>query len=344
MSTMTSYFQGRRIVDVWPKQDATCQNVAGTTLLNLCGQILSRTLNLGYIYPPPGGMRLRRLLTKSLWIVAFFLASAVVATAEKGRPPNVGFLDGSVFASALNSVCGIGEDLSQGCVSIRERDIADASAFPWRAVGRVNFASERVKMHCTGALVSERVVLTASHCLYNFPRKSWVPAESIVFVAGYQRGVGVAVSKAVNYIVDTSHNTNGRDFLASLPQDWALIVLKDPIGRETGFLPIYALNPSQPEVVTFRVAGYAGLRPHVLSIAADCGPPKYGQARETLLLNCSTMQGDSGAPTLALIDGEEKLVGVLVGAYLTQSGAKSVSIPISRFERLISELTTNGSH
>ena len=71
-------------------------------------------------------------------------------------------LRGSLYVPELDALCRAGNRLSQGCQAIRNREIVDASAAPWRAIGRVNFASTQLRSHCTGTLVAARVVLTAA--------------------------------------------------------------------------------------------------------------------------------------------------------------------------------------
>ncbi|UWQ90445.1 trypsin-like serine protease [Rhodobacteraceae bacterium M382] len=265
----------------------------------------------------------------ALVVICSTFFSTPAGMAEASKVPDVGPLGDDAFVLELDALCGVGKKLAQGCQAIREREIVDASMPPWRAIGRVNFASTEVRQHCTGTLLSERIVLTASHCLYNFPRKSWIPAQSIRFVAGYQRGAGEAVSEVARYIVDPVQNIHSRDFRSNFSQDWALLVLKDPIGRETGFLTPHSMDTRELEDTSFLLAGYAALRPHVLSVAGDCGAPENSVDHRLIFQKCSVMHGDSGAPVLAHIDGEEKVIGVFSGTVSNQSEFLSISIPIS---------------
>jgi protease YdgD len=178
--------------------------------------------------------------------------------------------------------------------------------------------------------VSDRIVLTAAHCLYNFQRKAWIPPQSITFVAGYQRGSSLAFSHGQRFVLSSAEDVTGRDFRSKPEQDWALLILEKPIGREVGFLNLAQLTPSDFEQSDFRLAGYSGLRPNILSVASDCGPP-FGNWANVILQKCSTMQGDSGAPLLVLRAGEYSVAGVLSSTVGWQNGLASLSISNSEF-------------
>ncbi len=271
-----------------------------------------------------------KLFIISLLLSVFLVGGVHIAKAQDDGPkPSIP--DDEASIPNIEAVCAQGPRLSEGCEAIRRRKTLDAATKPWRAIGRVNFASTQLRHHCTGTLVSEKVVLTAAHCLYNFPRKTWLPPQSIIFVAGFQRGSGVAVSRGERFVFDKAVQSDSRDFRAALEQDWALIVLKKPIGKDAGYLDTVNLNSGVSDNADFMVAGYSGLRPNVLSLALDCGWPAIGK-KGVFLQSCSVMSGDSGAPLLLLQEGQYKVAGVLSGIAHSGSGYTTLLIPTAFFE------------
>jgi protease YdgD len=268
---------------------------------------------------------------RALWLSCILLfglwAGLGPAPAARAQTPDARLSPGAVHVPELSGICAMGTEADTGCAAIRAREILDAAAAPWRAIGRVNFASLQQRSHCTGTLVAEDVVLTAAHCLYNAARKAWIPPESLRFVAGYQRGAGVAVAGVRRYVLDPGQDPASRAFRGGIPGDWALLVLEAPLGRQVGVLPL-AAAPSRGQIA---LAGYAGLRPHVLSLATGCGPAhEAGPDGAVLVTGCAAMQGDSGAPLLVLSDTGPVVLGVLSAVASTDGGPRALGIPAER--------------
>ena len=238
---------------------------------------------------------------------------------------------------AWNTQCAIGTDIAQGCAAVRARKIVDAAAYPWAAIGRINAAGYRNRQHCTGALVGERIVLTAAHCLYDRRGRKWLRPQSIHFLAGYQRGTHAAHATAIGYTVSKSHDTGSRTHRYDPRRDWALIELNAPIGKRTGYLGWSdidgaVLARALQDGGQIALAGYPSVRKEVLSIDRSCGETRAEKSGHLMLHRCAAMQGDSGAPILLMKDGTATIVAVHSGSVAHAGQVFTVSPGINAFE------------
>jgi protease YdgD len=199
---------------------------------------------------------------------------------------------------------------SKGIHGTDDRVAIDSSEGSWSAIGQINIGGYRKVRECTGTRIAPGVVLTAAHCVMDWPAKKPFGNEDIHFVAGVDKGTAVGNSTARCVVL-------APDFIK---RDMALVVLKQDI-QAAGLFALAGQTPGNDSPVI--LAAYHNDRRQKLMADKTC--QIVAQRGDFIATTCDAVGGSSGSPVLVEDNGNLRVVGVTVGITEELTFAKMVS-------------------
>jgi V8-like Glu-specific endopeptidase len=168
------------------------------------------------------------------------------------------------------------------------------------AIGRLNYAGYRQRMHCSATLIAPRLALTAAHCINNRN------VTDMHFLPGYDRG-------------EWSEELKPESAAKLPPRDVAVLCLQQ--SAQSRAIPLASSEVRIGEQLT--VIGYPIPGMHVQN-RMTCKADRIGGVG-SFSLACPMKPGASGSPVLRQTANGFELVGVISATNATRSLAYGVS-------------------
>lgn len=195
----------------------------------------------------------------------------------------------------------------------------------WEAVGRLDM---RGGGFCTAALIRDRLLLTAAHCVFDEYDQP-IPPEDFLFQAGLRNGRADATRQIVKVVAHPDYVPDGPSAkIEGIANDIAVLELAQPI-RYMGIEPFpISSRPFPGDEVS--IVSYGQDREEAPSLQESCAI--LTRMNGALVMNCDVVSGSSGSPVFRMNGGRAQIVSVVSAS--ANSGGDKVSFGTSLEEPL----------
>lgn len=207
----------------------------------------------------------------------------------------------------------------------------------WEAVGRLDVATGGF---CTAALIRDRLLLTAAHCVYD-SNNALIAPDQFTFRAGLRNGRADATRRIVSVVPHPNYRSEGISGIAvdNIGHDIAVLELAQPI-RYTGVQPFpIAGRPFRGDDVT--IVSYGRNRSEAPSLQESCNV--LGHQNDAVVMDCDVVFGSSGAPVFQIRNGRALIVSVVSAMAQTDEGKLSFGTSLQEpLQILLAEFAAKG--
>lgn len=203
-------------------------------------------------------------------------------------------------AIVLSAVLGLVGALSADAQVKDKLDRRD-KLLGWESVGRL----DGPRGHCTAALITRDVALTAAHCVSNAGK-----GQGFTFRSGYSHGAAIASRKVIDVVIADGYRSAvaSGDRAGAIAKDVALVRLQSAI-YEPGADPYkIAVSPRIGSELT--LASYGQGRLEALTLETGCMLNQRYRGG-VVGIDCDATFGSSGAPVFTRENGKLRIFSVV---------------------------------